>query len=81
MTTVNVHEAKTRLSELLARVERGEEVVIARSGRPVARLEPVEPPAKQLNFMDISLPEDFFEPMSEGELAEWERDILPTRTS
>ncbi|CAN5815998.1 type II toxin-antitoxin system Phd/YefM family antitoxin [soil metagenome] len=37
---VNVHEAKTNLSELLRRVERGEEVVIARAGKPVARLVP-----------------------------------------
>jgi prevent-host-death family protein len=38
MRTVNVHEAKTHLSTLLAAVEAGEEVVIARAGRPVARL-------------------------------------------
>ena len=38
MTTVNVHEAKTRLSELIARVEAGEEVVIARANTPVVRL-------------------------------------------
>lgn len=38
---VNVHEAKTHLSRLLARVEGGEEVVIARAGRPVARLVPM----------------------------------------
>lgn len=38
MHTVNVHEAKTQLSKLLALVEDGEEVVIARHGRPVARL-------------------------------------------
>jgi len=38
---VNVHEAKSSLSRLLARVEAGEEVVIARAGRPVARLVPV----------------------------------------
>ena len=37
MTTVNVHEAKTNLSRLLAQVEAGEEVVIARNGKPVAR--------------------------------------------
>jgi prevent-host-death family protein len=41
MATVNIHEAKTHLSKLLARVARGEEVVIARAGRPVARLVPV----------------------------------------
>jgi prevent-host-death family protein len=40
MRTVNVHEAKTHLSTLLASVEAGEEVVIARSGHPVARLVP-----------------------------------------
>jgi prevent-host-death family protein len=39
-SSVNVHEAKTHLSRLLERVEAGEEVVIARAGRPVARLVP-----------------------------------------
>jgi prevent-host-death family protein len=38
--TVNVYEAKSRLSQLLARVESGEEITIARHGRPVARLVP-----------------------------------------
>jgi len=41
MRTVNVHEAKTHFSKLLARVAKGEEVVIAKAGRPVARLVPV----------------------------------------
>ena len=41
MSTVNVHDAKTNLSKLLAEVERGGEVVIARNGKPVARLVPV----------------------------------------
>lgn len=36
--TVNIHEAKTHLSKLLERVESGEEIIIARSGKPVARL-------------------------------------------
>ena len=40
-TTVNVHEAKTHLSKLLERVGQGEEVVIAKSDRPVARLVPM----------------------------------------
>ena len=35
---VNVHEAKTHLSELLERVQRGEEVIVAKAGKPVARL-------------------------------------------
>jgi prevent-host-death family protein len=42
-STVNIHEAKTHLSRLVERVERGEEVVIARAGRPVARLVPFRP--------------------------------------
>ena len=39
--TVNTHEAKSKLSKLLAEVERGGEVVIARAGKPVARLVPI----------------------------------------
>lgn len=42
--TVNVYEAKTHLSRLLEAVELGEDVVIARAGRPVARLVPATPP-------------------------------------
>jgi prevent-host-death family protein len=72
-TVVNVHEAKTHLSQLLARVEAGEEIVIARAGKPVARLEPFfGGPKIRIGFMDIKLPDDFFEPMTEEELAEWE---------
>ncbi|HEX9824056.1 MAG TPA: type II toxin-antitoxin system Phd/YefM family antitoxin [Actinomycetota bacterium] len=41
MAQVNVHEAKTHLSKLLRRVLEGEEIVIAKAGRPVARLVPV----------------------------------------
>jgi prevent-host-death family protein len=43
MATVNIHEAKTHLSKLIQRVELGEEITIARAGRPVARLSPVKP--------------------------------------
>lgn len=42
---VNVHEAKTRFSKLLKRVQLGEEIVIAKAGKPVARLVPFAPPA------------------------------------
>ena len=45
MSTVNVHAAKTQFSQLLERVAQGEEVVIARAGKPVARLVPFEPAA------------------------------------
>lgn len=39
---VNVHQAKTHFSRLLARVEKGERITVARAGKPVARLVPVE---------------------------------------
>lgn len=42
MTQVNIHEAKTRLSELLERVQNGEEVIIAKAGKPIARLARLE---------------------------------------
>ncbi len=51
MVTVNVHEAKSRLSELLEKVEQGEEVVIARAGKPVARLQPYEKVARRPGFL------------------------------
>ena len=41
MNTVNIHEAKTHLSQLLSKVSQGEEVVIARAGQPIARLLPI----------------------------------------
>jgi prevent-host-death family protein len=44
---VNIHEAKTHFSKLLRRVARGEEVVIARAGHPVARLSPINAATKQ----------------------------------
>ncbi|MFO1400579.1 MAG: type II toxin-antitoxin system prevent-host-death family antitoxin [Steroidobacteraceae bacterium] len=43
MRKVNIHEAKTRLSQLVEAVEAGEEIVLARAGRPVARLARLEP--------------------------------------
>ena len=70
---VNVQEAKTRLSELLAQAERGTEVVIARAGVPVARLSPVEAvPPRSFGPMDFTVPEGFDEPLPDSELAAWE---------
>ncbi len=52
MVEANVHEAKTHLSRLLARAEAGEEVVISRAGKPVARLVAIAPPKKSVLGMD-----------------------------
>ena len=75
MVTVNVHEAKTHLSRLLAQVEAGEDVVIARSGKPVARLVQFQKRGKrQFGSMKgtIELDYSFFDPLPEKELALWE---------
>ena len=45
MIQANIHQAKTQLSKLIERAEAGEEVIIARDGKPAVRLQPVEPPA------------------------------------
>ena len=75
MTTVNIHEAKTNLSRLLAQVEAGEDVVIARNGKPVARLVACQPPGKrEFGALRgrIKLEDSFFEPLPEAELDAWE---------
>jgi prevent-host-death family protein len=70
---VNVQEAKTRLSQILTAAESGEDVVIARDGKPVARLVPVDPPApREVGFVAGSVPAAFFEPLPDDELASWE---------
>jgi prevent-host-death family protein len=64
MPTVNVHEAKTHLSRLLQRVERGERIVIARSGRPIAILQPIEAPMpRQPGHDRIVIHDDFDDPL------------------
>ena len=74
MVTVNVHEAKTNLSRLLAQVEAGEEVVIARNGKPVARLVRCRRGKRQFGSMAgrIKIDDSFFDPLPEEELAAWE---------
>lgn len=48
MQTVNIHEAKTNLSRLLEVVERGEDIVIARAGHPIATLTAYKPPRRKI---------------------------------
>ena len=75
MTKVNVGEAKANLSKLLAQVEAGEEVVIARNGKPVARLVKCKPKGKPQAGVwkgKINIPDSFFDPLPEEELKLWE---------
>jgi prevent-host-death family protein len=66
---VNMHEAKTKLSELVAAAERGEDVVIARNGTPAVRLVPItaEHAPMRLGVLagEIQLGPDFDEPLPE----------------
>ncbi len=81
---INMHEAKSRLSELVAASERGEDVNLARHGKAVARLVAVDRgpsavPSKRLGaFKNIfTLPADWDVPLSEVELAAWAGPIDP----
>ncbi len=71
---VNVHEAKTHLSALLELVEKGEEVIIARSGRPIAKLSgyvPPPAPPRKLGTMRsrVWISDDAFSPATDEQIA------------
>ncbi|HWR76306.1 MAG TPA: type II toxin-antitoxin system Phd/YefM family antitoxin [Thiobacillus sp.] len=76
MQTINIHEAKTHLSRLLEQVADGEEIVIAKAGKPIARLVPLEAPPKkrQLGMFKgrLNVPDDFDTPLTDDELALFE---------
>ena len=75
MVIVNVSQAKAQLSRLIARAEAGEEVVIARRGKPVARLVACKPKKKRRPGLlkgKVVIPDDFFDPLPEEELKLWE---------
>ena len=72
---VNIHEAKTHLSKLLERVRAGEEIIIAKAGKPVARLVPERSMVARKRIPGIDKGKlwiaDDFDSMSKSELADW----------
>jgi len=72
MKVVNIHEAKTNLSRLVARAAKGESFVIAKAGKPLVKVTAIDAPAKprRLGFLEgeIAVPEDFNR-MGEREIA------------
>ena len=76
MKVVNTHEAKTHLSRLLDEVADGREIVIARAGKPIARLTPIqaEPRRKRFGLLQgkLVVPDDFDAPLPEDVLAAFE---------
>jgi prevent-host-death family protein len=76
MATVTIHQAKTNLSRLIKQAADGEEIIIARGSKPVARLVPIgavkgkrKPGSWKGKFV---LGPEFFEPLPDDELARWE---------
>jgi prevent-host-death family protein len=77
MPVYTIHAAKTNLSKLIARVEAGEEVVLARGKVPIARIVPIETaerPKRKFGALKgkIRIGPEFFEPLPEEELKRWE---------
>ena len=76
MTTVNIHEAKTHLSRLVDEVAAGAEIIIAKAGKPMARLAPISTPIrkKRLGLLKgkIKVPDDFNAPLGDETLSSFE---------
>lgn len=71
---VNIHEAKTHFSKLLKRAHAGEEIVVAKAGKPYARLVPLKESGPRLpGRYRESLPESVFEDLPDDELKAWEK--------
>jgi len=76
MQTINIHEAKTHLSRLLEQVAGGEEIIIAKAGKAIARLVPLDaaPKKRQLGLLKgkLNVPDDFDAPLTDDDLALFE---------
>ncbi|MBS4098588.1 MAG: type II toxin-antitoxin system Phd/YefM family antitoxin [Sulfuricella sp.] len=71
---INVHEAKTHFSRLLEQAHAGQEIILAKAGKPYARLLPLAavPARRQPGRLAGKVGDAFFEPLPEDELAAWE---------
>ena len=73
MEIVNIHEAKTHFSKLLTRVNSGEEIINAKSGKPCARLIPFKQAKKRIpGIAEGRVTEAFLDPLPEDEICKWE---------
>ena len=75
MATVTIKQAKAKLSNLIARAEAGEEIIIARGATPIVRLRPIARRRPSFGALKgkLSLPDEFFfDPLDEAELRAWE---------
>lgn len=73
-TVINVHEAKTHFSRLLERAHQGEEIILAKAGKPYAKLVPLEERKERLpGLAKGRLTEAFFDPLPAEYLEAWGR--------
>ncbi len=71
---VNIHEAKTHLSRLVDRAHAGEEIILAKSGKPYAKLVPLdEPGGRRPGLARGRLTPLFFDDLPEDELRAWDQ--------
>ena len=73
---ISIHVAKTHLSRLVARAEAGEEIIIARGRKPVAKLVSIEPKPRRIFGRlkgQVSIGPEFFEPLPAEELDAWDQ--------
>ena len=77
MKIITMHAAKTNLSKLIEKACAGEEIIIARGSVPLVKLVPVDasPPVRRFGALkgQVSVPDEFFEPLPRGELRAWEK--------
>ncbi len=72
--TVNLYDAKTQLSRLVDRAAAGEDIIIARAGKPIVRLVPIEPVGPRMPGLlkGLIVPDALFDPLTEDEATHWE---------
>ena len=76
MYQINIHHAKTHLSKLVEEVALGEEIIIAKAGKPIAKLVPIDKPKKNIRVPgsmknQIIFTDNYNQPMREDELSLW----------
>ena len=73
-TVVNIHEAKTHFSQLVKRAHNGEEIIVAKAGKPYAKLVPLEEKKERVpGLIKGRMTDAFFEPLPLEELEGWDK--------
>ena len=74
---INIHEAKTQMSKLVDRAQSGEEFIIAKAGKPVARIVPLEKIKRKLGILNgkIQVPDNFNAPLPDEVLVQYSDNV------